>query len=88
MAMSAQLGQMLGGTGAAIGDEQQMVGQLQELFHEVILLFDAGVSVAIAVVEMTSDGKSAEIIDDGGQPELQQFVLALIAARDVSGRIP
>ncbi len=88
MAMSAQPGQMLGGTSAAIGNEQQIVGQLEELLQEVILLLDAGVPIAIAVVEMTGDRDGAEIIDDGGQPELQQLVLALIAARDVSGRIP
>ena len=70
MAMGTQPGQMLGGTGAAIGNEQQIVGQLEELLQEVILLLDAGVPVAIAVVEMTSDGDGAEIVDDGGQPEL------------------
>ena len=51
-------------------------------------MLDAGVPVAIAVVEMTGDGDGAEIIDDGSQAELQQLVFALIAAGDVGGRIP
>ena len=88
MAVRAQRGQMLGGTGAAIGNEEQIVGQMQEVLQEVILLLDAGVPVAIAVVEMTGDGDGAEIIDDGSQAELQQLVFALIAAGDVGGRIP
>ena len=87
MPVLAQRGQMLGGTGAAIGDEQKIVGQFQRVSQEVILFLDAGVAVAIAVVEMTGDGDGAEIIDDGGEAELQQLVFALVAARDVGGRI-
>ena len=86
MTVGAQGGQMLGGAGAAIGDEQHLIGQMQEAPQKVILLFDAGVAVAIAVVEMAGDGDGAEIIDDGSHAELEQLVLAEIAARDVGGR--
>ena len=85
--MLAQRGQMLGGTGAAIGDEQKIVGQFQRVSPAVIRFLDAGVAVAIAVEEVTGDGHGAEISDDGGQTELQHFVFGEIAARDVGGGI-
>ena len=82
-AMLAQRGQMLGGTGAAIGDEQKIVGQFQRVSPAVIRFLDAGVAVAIAVEEVTGDGHGAEISDDGGQTELQHFVCGEIVAHDV-----
>ena len=85
MPVLAEPGQMLGRAGAAIGNQEQIVRQLQEVPQEMILLFDAGVTVAIAVEEMARDGNGAKIIDDGGQSELEHLVFAEVAARDVGG---
>ena len=79
---------MFGGAGAAIGNQEEVVGQIQGVPQQMILLFDAGVAIAVAIVDMTRDGHGAEIIDNGGEPELQHLVFALIASRDVGGRVP
>ena len=87
MSVLTKRGEMLGGARAAIGNQQELVGQMQKLPQQVILLFDAGVAVAIAVEEMAGHGHGAEIIDDGGHAELQHFIFSEVTTRDVSGRI-
>ena len=46
---------MLGRAGAAIGDQQEIIGQAQLQSQELVLLSDAGVAVAVAVEEMTGN---------------------------------
>ena len=76
-------GQVLGRARAALGDQQETVGQVQELSQKLILLFDTGRTVAVAVEEMTGHWHRPEIVDHGGEAELEHLVLGEITTCDV-----
>lgn len=84
MLVPQERGQVLGGTGAAIGNEQEILGQIEVITQEMILLLDAGMAVAVAVEQMTGHRQWSQIIDDGGDAQLQHLVPGEVAVRDVS----
>lgn len=51
----------------------------------MVLLFDTGMAVAVAVEEVAGDGDRTEVVDDGGDAELEHLVGGQIAAADVRG---
>src|SRR5262249_39673006 len=83
MAVLQETAQVLGGAGAAIGDQQEIGGQNQGLSQQLVLLFDARVPLAISVEKKTGQRDSPQIVGHGGEAELKHLVFGEVAAGDV-----
>lgn len=85
VAVAAESAGVLGGKGAAVGHEQHVRGQQSVGAEQIVLLFDGGVAVAVAVENVAVDGECAEFVDGGGEPDLEHFAVGEVAVGDVGG---
>jgi len=68
MAVASQAGGVGDGEGAAIGNEQHLVGQRQVIVEQIDLLLNGGAAVVIAVENGTEHRDRAEVVDGGSLP--------------------
>jgi hypothetical protein len=86
MAVATQTTDVFGGKGAAIRNEQHVVGQRQVLVQQIELFLDGRVAIAVAIEDVTVDREGPEVIDGGGHSNLEHLVFGEVTVGDVGGR--
>src|SRR5262249_36715129 len=84
-AVAVHPGQVFDGEGAAVGDHQGAAWHQPGLEQPVARLLYGGVVVAVAVEAVPQDGQGPQLIDDRGDADMDDLVLAGVAAGDVGG---
>src|SRR5262249_9723279 len=80
-----QAGDMAGGVGAAVGDQEQRIG-MEVVLQELALLGDGRVVVVVAADGVAEERHGALVIDDGAQAGVDQLgVDGEVAVGDVGG---
>src|SRR5260370_18982126 len=84
--MLGKPGEVTGGKGATVGDDEQAVGQGQMLAQQLEMFMNGGVAILVTTDDVGENRNGAELVDHGGGADLDHFlVLDVVAIGDVGG---